>query len=753
MHYYTRSWKRMALCAVAALLLLASMQGAVWANGAAFHPAPATGIPYPVEQPDLILDREEVIFRYDNVDAQFWIRNPTDTDITVYMGFPLGLRKPGSQPYPGHNLKILRTTTQLTVEGTAVPFTVEYHAEGDYSEIYQWKMTFPAGKTTHYRLRYPLQHTVTMSDGIGDDTLFEYVTHTGAFWAKPIGRARFLYCNPVLENLPAMKQESDGSLGWHYWDEFDQYMHETLEIRPRPFSFDKEMRCIEWTRTNWTPQKDVDDLQVKWSDHHAMKILSSEYEYMPCCSPSVASTLEILCQHGSEIGIPKNEVVLTEDGIAALHNQTYEYMASHGLGVPKYFYSYKDMPRHHDAEFDVHIYRYLRNRIMARRGHTFQDIQLRECFKGIEQSDAWTEVDKKNMVFIKKREKQAKARYRRELDKAGIVLRKDRVDRFELLKKQLQHPETRAKAQHSLLSEYEGQGFTEVIGEIALSQRETLDTGLKNRIQFLIERDLTANSVSSLKDNPRAFAFLAPTLFDLMQKVISPRMIKPIGLAVVRLKPENKGYLRHVLAEYQRLGLQEHIPTLLQGETDHGTIGLKDLLEPAADVNAHFRVREQAIAALGSYRSQAKEFTHILRGVARERSDRLAEEARKSLYRLGGIEELTDILVHDAREDRILSTIKYLGLMGTRAVSAVPALQKRLLKEYRNIELFRPLIAALVHIQPELQVKWIIKNLADKKTAVSLSFYPVNDIAYPHLKNLQSHPDPKIRDVVQKTCR
>ena len=56
--------------------------GAVWNEG--FH----GGVPGPIKQLELYLEREHVLIN-DRVVAIFWVKNPTTKDITTAMGFPL----------------------------------------------------------------------------------------------------------------------------------------------------------------------------------------------------------------------------------------------------------------------------------------------------------------------------------------------------------------------------------------------------------------------------------------------------------------------------------------------------------------------------------------------------------------------------------------------------------------------------------------------------------------------------------------
>ena len=416
MHYYITTLKRMTLCTVAALLLLATMQGTVWANGAGFMWAPATGIPYPVKQKDLTLDKEKVIFSNGKVDAQFWIRNPTTEDITVQMGFPVDVYNiPRDPAAAGHIPNV-----KLTIEGKNTAFTVHHPDKGPYHELYMWKMTFPANQTTHYRLQYPLETTYSESAASVESESFEYITHTGAYWGKPIGEAHFLYCDGLKEDLAQMKQIAKGSYHSVHWDDNGHAKKtSSIDIIPTPDS-SIDSNCVEWTRTNWTPERGVDDIRITWNTSIILSNEPVDSSCSPICTPPVDETLAILARNRNKIALPNDQNILTDSIYSAFRKRLFHFIVTNAEAPSSEYLSYDNMLPHLLAEFDVNIYRYLRNRIMARHGHQFEDSQLRECFKGIEQSDVWTDVDKKNMAFIKKREKQAKARYRRERKKAGV---------------------------------------------------------------------------------------------------------------------------------------------------------------------------------------------------------------------------------------------------------------------------------------------------------------------------------------------
>ncbi|QDG52337.1 hypothetical protein FIV42_16800 [Persicimonas caeni] len=88
-----------------------------------------------------------------------------------------------------------------------------------YPLVYLWKATYPAGKTVHDVVTYPTSYERDAAP-VGDSSTdtFTYITATGANWAKPIGEARFEYCDE-----PATGYAAHGE-SWTSYDESDPHV-------------------------------------------------------------------------------------------------------------------------------------------------------------------------------------------------------------------------------------------------------------------------------------------------------------------------------------------------------------------------------------------------------------------------------------------------------------------------------------------------------------------------------------------------
>jgi hypothetical protein len=235
-------------------------------NGAIWSPSSPSGVPRPIHDKDLLLVKEHVVMRFIewDVNATFWIENPTKKDISVTMGFPIEY-----ESYVDHSSESLDEYAsqllgkfRITVNGNEIKARVTKNYEDDYPVLFNWEMIFPANETTQFNVSYPIYggHSGGARDNANEEKIFfSYVTHTGSYWAKPIGIATFEYCDPKSPLLkePSLKQVSLANNG-------RSKVTRSLSLSPRPFRVDKERNCIVWERKNWSPEAGKDDIRIEY---------------------------------------------------------------------------------------------------------------------------------------------------------------------------------------------------------------------------------------------------------------------------------------------------------------------------------------------------------------------------------------------------------------------------------------------------------------------------------------------------------
>jgi len=255
-----------------AALCLASP--AVTANGSSWQWYPPSGTPGPVKAKGLLLEKEEVVFRDGRVVARFWVKNQTSTEIETSMGFPLSQRRVSKPAWaasvdPRQEMDAARRRLRsfsVEVNQQRVPWRLATSVAGDYPTVIAWTMRYPAGKVTQFTVRYPILYSWYNRS----ELTFQYITHTGAYWARPIGQATLRFCDrklmSVYLDLPHGRVWIDG--GWRYvtyrWD-----------VAPRDFTVDRKARCLVWQRRNWTPTR-ADDLHLELGDEP-----EGNHEFLP----------------------------------------------------------------------------------------------------------------------------------------------------------------------------------------------------------------------------------------------------------------------------------------------------------------------------------------------------------------------------------------------------------------------------------------------------------------------------------------
>ena len=243
----------------------------VEANGAVWNAGTVVGSLGPLKQSDLVLSRQHVIFHdgslgeKSGVRAQFRIFNPTKRTITVAIGFPIdysgAIERSGGDWKKQYDESYAKEFT-VKVNGKKVPVSSSRDFYGVYSLMFSWDMTFLPRKTVEVVVEYPHNAYVNGGDGEGRSyykKIFRYLTHTGAYWAKPIGQAVFEYCSHDIVGLmhrSPEKSESPTERGTT-----TSWRDETWWVLPDRYEVNEKTKCIVWKRAKWMPTKD-DDIEV-----------------------------------------------------------------------------------------------------------------------------------------------------------------------------------------------------------------------------------------------------------------------------------------------------------------------------------------------------------------------------------------------------------------------------------------------------------------------------------------------------------
>lgn len=379
------------------------------ANGAVWNPGTVVGSLGPIKQSNLILSREHVIF-YDDyyekkqrVHATFWIYNPTQRNIAATMGFPIdyseAMAKWGEQSGKQYE-KYFAKEFRVSVDGEKVlaKSSKDYH--GVYSLVFLWDMTFPAKKAVEMLVEYPLMASSKGEDGEDSSfykETFRYITHTGAYWAKPIQQATFEYCDEYFISTILESPSGKASKA----EDFEQtsWREETWWVKPKPYVVNKENKCIVWKRSNWTPVKD-DDIEVgktiRTYSTTASPFLPSAYLERWCSGGEVSSYK----QFGEIVDI--RTTMFTEDYFNSIQKKAFFFPDSaESSGSASVNVSLS-------MDIQTLLLRYLRNYIYAVHGHQFKDQQLAACFNNVKTDDNWTAVEKSNVDVILHLEKKLK---------------------------------------------------------------------------------------------------------------------------------------------------------------------------------------------------------------------------------------------------------------------------------------------------------------------------------------------------------
>lgn len=387
-----------------AVVTMIAFPSAAIANGIEWSLGVAGAQPGPVKQSALYLDEEYVVMDESKVTAVFQVMNPSKHDIKTKMGFPLnrfmaaGREDDYAKTFGPENFRecLPNDDVEVLVNGQKVSTTVTCAPKGDYSTVINWTMSYPANKVTQFTVKYP--HSGSSLGGgegshVSDTKYWSYIVHTGAFWAKPIGKAQFQFCG---EPVKSYCKDPSGITTWDA-DGSRQYNKRVVSIKPKHTLVDCKSNCIIWNRSNWTPVK-ADDIDVAYEItsqgfYDAYKGFDPEIDLMSlaCVKKEIEGKQEN--KHIGELAqisttILNDEII--EDIYWSVENQS-------ALAA--------DTPDHVMVIRRLALYRYLRNWIAAVHGHEFKDSKLKECFETVKkESSPYSSVELKNLEFLKKQE-------------------------------------------------------------------------------------------------------------------------------------------------------------------------------------------------------------------------------------------------------------------------------------------------------------------------------------------------------------
>lgn len=390
-----------------AIGILLCLTNAAKANGAVWNPGTIGGSLGPVKQSDLVLTKEHVTF-YDDVNyntphvaAHFRIFNPTKTNLAVTMGFPIdyseALRKWGEQSERQY-VEYFTKEFNVRVNGEKVPVRQSKDASGVYSLVFLWDILFPQQKTIEISVEYPFkasEHGADGEDSSSYERVFRYITHTGAYWAKPIQQATFEYCSDnfmsIMLDSPSGSSSKPEDIAKTTWRDVSWW------VKPKPYNVDRAAKCIIWKRSNWTPVKGADDIEVG-NTYRIYGVVANPFlpsAYLDrWCGKGENTNYK---QFGEKVGI--RSTPFSDEYFNSLKKKAFFYPETEESSESN------DGTVSLSNEINALLLRYLRNYIYAVHGHQFKDQQLASCFSSIKHADQWTDIEKSNVEAILRHEK------------------------------------------------------------------------------------------------------------------------------------------------------------------------------------------------------------------------------------------------------------------------------------------------------------------------------------------------------------
>lgn len=420
------------------LLLITMCSGSALANSASWSYAENGGTPGPVQSEHLVLEKEEVVFADGVVRATFWVKNTHSEDVTTQMGFPSSMKEKIDNGGIDHPLDPVAGKIVVTQDGEPLESALTTQQRSEYQRVIAWSMTFPARKTTRLVVEHPLfydsiQYEVT---GLQADIRFDYITHTGAYWAKPIGEATFKFCDEKIMGLIG-KFKGKTSI----WSEDLGTRYDVRwKANPKPTRVTK--KCVIWTRKKFRPKRGKDDLSIEIDIvDTADTIPSRERMYDRWCGryrwadwDYVASTpyylgkddvpkdgySEEFAHLARRFGVEQTKLdskrLARIEAVAfkIIQNTRPDFESEDEEPGRVNYPSRAKLSKLKRLEFQLTLYRYLRNYHFARHGRRFESAQLAQCFANVQVVDApMSSVGRANVKFLASREKALRAEFKK----------------------------------------------------------------------------------------------------------------------------------------------------------------------------------------------------------------------------------------------------------------------------------------------------------------------------------------------------
>ena len=214
----------------------------------------------PVKNEDVIMSEEFVRINFDTKKFDpfitwpmamghgiYTLENTSDKNLELDIFFPVSRR-------PEHLSKEFKENFTVRIGNKDIPFKIESDENSKYRSYLLWKVAFKAREKVVMDVHFPIFPKFISEDNTQYyTTYFKYFTHTGSYWKKPIGKARFEYCDDHLVEVLKGKDVLEYAC---------TKATRIYKITPEPYTIDRKRSCIVWERKNWTPKEGVDDLSV-----------------------------------------------------------------------------------------------------------------------------------------------------------------------------------------------------------------------------------------------------------------------------------------------------------------------------------------------------------------------------------------------------------------------------------------------------------------------------------------------------------
>jgi hypothetical protein len=249
-----------------------------------------------------------------------------------------------------------------------------------------------------------MDRTWGSADGLGENSAFVYITHTGATWARPIEEALFEYYDRdfvkfVTSYFPGL-----------WWENEQTQLDVRHVISPQPYALDLEEGKIVWQRTNWVPRTVKDDIRVSldWKyrvgapgvDTHTSD--PSSFELL-CGMQNETADLEKIPHFGEAIRIDTVKYDKTAFE-RTIYQEAGKYQERSG--------KYPAIAAHMALAEKLEVLKYLRNYLSARHGHVFKKDELSGCYRDVKVKKSWSPAEKENLALIQELEKPLAREYR-----------------------------------------------------------------------------------------------------------------------------------------------------------------------------------------------------------------------------------------------------------------------------------------------------------------------------------------------------